>query len=451
MRLTSRARLWLKWQGYLTALLTVIVAALLAFLSTRYERTFDWTVAKRHTISEASRAVLAGLKEPVTVTAYVTERNPLREQIRFLIDRYQRVKSDINLEFVNPDTAPDRVRNAGIRFDGEMVVSYGNRDKHVESHTEQAISNVLQTLARGAERWVVFVKGHGERDLQGRANHDLGQFGEQIGNRGFKVQPLVLAEAGTIPDNTALLVIAGPQAAWLPAEVKAVEDYVTRSGNLLLLTEPGAQQGLEPLLQQLGVRVQTGTIIDPSTRQRDVDNAAIALVVRYPPHPATENFPFLTVFPLAAGLTTEAPEDWEAEPLLQTVEAAWSETGELNGNVVFDEGKDIRGPLDIGVALTHERGDGKEKRQQRIVVIGDGDFLSNTFLGNSGNLDLGLRLVTWLTGDDELIDIPARTAPDQTLNLSSGATLVIGLGFLFVLPLLLLGSGAAIWFKRRRR
>lgn len=92
-----------------------------------------------------------------------------------------------------------------------------------------------------------------------------------------------------------------------------------------------------------------------------------------------------------------------------------------------------------------------DKKEQRIVVMGDGDFLSNTFLGNGGNLDLGLNLVNWLNHDDTLIAVGARTAPDTTLNLSRTATAVIGLGFLFFLPLLLLGFGLTIWLKRRKR
>jgi ABC-type uncharacterized transport system involved in gliding motility auxiliary subunit len=442
--------LWLKWQGYLTALLIVAVAALLALLSTKYERTFDWTAARRHTISDASLAVLAQMQKPVTVTAYVTDANPLREQIRFLIERYQRAKPDITLTFVNPDTAPERVRAAGIRLDGELVIAYDGRERHVDTHSEQAITNALQALLRGAERWIAIAQGHGERDVHGSANHDLGQFGAQLANRGFKVQAVTLGETGAVPDNTVLFVIASPQVDWLAAEVKTVQDYIDRGGNLLLLTEPGAQHGLEPLLASLGVTVQSGTVIDPTTRKLGVDNPAMALVARYPPHEATETFQFLTVFPHAAGLKLAPPQDWESSPLLQTSDDAWSEAGELQGDVGYDEGTDVSGPLDIGVALTRiskSDGDGP----QRVVILGDGDFLSNTYLGNSGNLDLGLRLVTWLSGDSSLIQIPARTTPDATLELSPVATLLIGLGFLFVLPLLLLSAGAVIWWKRRRQ
>lgn len=89
--------------------------------------------------------------------------------------------------------------------------------------------------------------------------------------------------------------------------------------------------------------------------------------------------------------------------------------------------------------------------QQRIVVIGDGDFLSNAFLGNGGNLDLGLNIIQWLSRSDALINIPSKTAPDRKLELSPIASGAIAVGFLFVLPIVLIGTGAIVWFKRRRR
>ena len=93
----------------------------------------------------------------------------------------------------------------------------------------------------------------------------------------------------------------------------------------------------------------------------------------------------------------------------------------------------------------------EESREQRIVVIGDGDFLSNTYLGNAGNLDLGLNIVNWLSHDEDYIDIRIKSAPDTSLELGRIAQGVIGLGFLFGLPLLLLITGAIIWLRRRSR
>jgi len=444
-------RLWLKWQGYLSAVLIIAIGGLAAYLSLRYERVYDWTAARRHTIAEASRAVLAGLDKPVLVSAYMAKSSPLREQARFLVERYQRVKPDVSLEFVDPDRDPERTRQAGIRFEGEMIVRYGEREQHVDGITEEALTNALQSLARGGERWVAFVQGHGERDPQGQANHDLGQFAAQLSNRGFKVQPLLLAETAAVPDNTALLVIASPQSDWLAGEIGVVRDYLERGGNLLLLTEPGPQRGLDPLLEALGIGVLAGTIVDPTSQKLGLENAALALIANYPEHPATKGFNILTLFPYAAGLKAQAAERWQHAPLLETAAGAWAETGEMSGNVGFDAATDTQGPLTVGLTVTRGKAGASGPADQRVAVIGDGDFLSNTYLGNSGNLDLGLRLFTWLTGDDGLVAIPSRTAPDATLELSRAATLAVGFGFLFVLPLLLAAAGVRIWYRRRRR
>ena len=85
------------------------------------------------------------------------------------------------------------------------------------------------------------------------------------------------------------------------------------------------------------------------------------------------------------------------------------------------------------------------------MVIGDGDFLSNTYLGNGGNMDLGLHIANWLTHDDQLINIPAKRANDVNLQLSKNAQLIIAFGFLFVIPLALAAGGFGIWWQRRKR
>jgi ABC-type uncharacterized transport system involved in gliding motility auxiliary subunit len=90
------------------------------------------------------------------------------------------------------------------------------------------------------------------------------------------------------------------------------------------------------------------------------------------------------------------------------------------------------------------------EKQQRVIVIGDGDFLSNAYLGSGSNLDLALNIFNWLADDEVLIDIPARSAPDLALDLSRTSAVVMRIGVMFALPALLLGIGFFIWQRRRR-
>jgi hypothetical protein len=155
----------------------------------------------------------------------------------------------------------------------------------------------------------------------------------------------------------------------------------------------------------------------------------------------------MTLFPEATGLSVQPPKGWEQQVILDTAPSAWVETGSLGSAVRFDAGRDTRGPVNLAVALTRKQ----EGREQRVAVIGDGDFLSNNFIGNGGNLELGMNLVNWLGSDDAFINIPTRTAPDQGLTLSHNAQLAIGSTFLLVLPLGLLAAGIGVWWRRRKR
>jgi ABC-type uncharacterized transport system involved in gliding motility auxiliary subunit len=468
MKISRKIHHQIRLQNLIFSLLFITVMGLLAWLSTRYSIQFDWTAASRHTLSEASRKVLGALQGPIKITAYARENKALREQINDQINRYRRVKPDISLEFVNPDTKPDKVRELGITADGELVIEYQGRSENLQEPGESTLTNALQRLASARGQPVVFLEGHGERSPTGQANQDLGQFGGEIKRKGANLLAINLGVTPKIPDNASVLVLASPQAGYLPGEVANVEEYVKKGGNLLWLGEPGDLHGLQPLADQLGLGFLPGTVVDANTQLFGIDDPTFALVAEYSAHPITHGFQTMTLFPTAAALEKAGESGFEATPLLSTLARSWTETGAIEGKIEFNGDKGERqGPLTIGFVLTRERPAEKPPEakkendnpgaeadaapQQRIVVIGDGDFLSNSYLGNAGNLNLGLNIVQWLSQNDQFINIPAKTAPDQTLNLSPLASGSIAVGFLVVLPLVLLGTGFFIWLQRRKR
>lgn len=461
MEANNKTRRLLRLQGAAFAALFLASIGLLAWLSTRYHYSADWTANGRHTLSAASIGLLQQLDAPVEITAFArdSELAATRKHIADLIGRYQRHKPDINLRFIDPDMEPDQVRAAGISLDGELVVEYQGRSQHVQALNEQEISNTLQRLARSGERRVLFLEGHGERNPLGSANHDLGAFGEQLRNKGFNLASHNLSANPELSQDISALVIASPQVDLFPGEVKLIQQYVEQGGNLLWLAEPGGLHQLDPLAAQLGLKFHPGTIVDPTTQLLGIDNAAFAVVVEYPPHVLTQDLASVTLFPFAAALDPGAVSaPWQATPLLTTVPRSWAETGDLRGSIRF-EATDIAGPLTLGIVLERSlvleqhptEGASAPSRQQRVAVIGDGDFLSNTYLGNGANLELGLRLANWLSQDDSLLHIPPRTSHDRTLDLTPALSTLLGLGFLFVIPAALLSAGIVIWLKRRKR
>ncbi len=463
MRVTRKTRLQIRAQNWSFVILFLAAVGLVAWLSTQYVYQADWTYGHRNSLSPASVQLLKTLKDPLSFTAFVSDNPPLHDAMRRFVGKYQEVKPDTSLNFVNPNTNPQETRSQGITAEGEVVIGYQGRTQTVSQVNEVNVTNAIESIARGADRYIVFLSGDGERDPLGQHNFDLGDFGKQLQDKGFKIETLNLAATPTVPANTAVLVIAGPQTDLLPGVVNFILDYVKRGGNLLWLGDPGPVYGLEPLAKDLGVSFQKGTIVDPDSQLFGITNPTVILVAKYDTANAiTRGFNTATLFAGATAIHTDQNGGWQRETFLKTLPRSWLATGKLQGEIKFDPKQgDKQGPLTIGIDLTRETktaaddarkngGTADKSVAQRVVVTGDGDFLSNAYLNNGGNLMLGLNILNWLSHDDSFININTESAPDRTLTLSHAQQAVISLGFLFVLPLLLIASGLLIWARRRR-
>jgi hypothetical protein len=173
---------------------------------------------------------------------------------------------------------------------------------------------------------------------------------------------------------------------------------------------------------------------------------ALGAAAGYGRHPVTSTLSLNTLFPFARQVGAVESDTWRSVPLVQVAQRGWVEVGKLEGSITFDKNRDFPGPVNIATAFERMVGD----RQQRVVVVGNAGFLSNTFLGNGGNLDLGMNMINWLSGDDRLITIQPRPAPDSNLDLQPGALYLIAFTFVLGLPLAFLVTGVVIWWRRRR-
>ena len=456
MFITAKTRLKSRLNSVAMLCLLTVLLGLLAWFSNKHNIEYDWTANGRHTLSEASQNLLAKMPDKIEVTSYARENPLLRDAVKKFIDKYQRHKPGITLHFVNPDTVPDEVRNLGVTVDGEIIVRYRNRSEHVRSDSEQVFTNALQRLARNQESWIAFIEGHGERNALGDANHDLGEWVKQLFNQGYRAQPINLSEIQAIPDNTSILVIAGARVDYLPGELEIILNYINTGGNLLWLHDPGPLYKLDALANELSLKFYPGVIIDTAGQLIGINDPTISLITKslYAQHPVTDGFEYTTLFPMAGAIKILPSDKWTAKPILSTGDHTWNETGKLEGAVEFNEGSDTQGPLSIGLSLERDvntkKGDELITKQQRIVVIGDGDFLSNTYLANSGNNELGTRIINWLSSNDDFISIPPKIANDTQLNMSSTVLGIMGIGFLFIMPAALIVIGITIGVRRKK-
>lgn len=414
-------------------------------LAARFPAQWDATRNALNSLSPASVRVLAQLEGPLTITVYATgldaQQGDVRKLVSEFIALYQRYKPDTRLVFVDPVKQPDAARQSGIRGNGELVVEFGGRREHLTTLNEQTLTGALLRLARGKAQLLMYISGHGERKLDGAANHDLGEFGKRLEQNGYRLAPLNLAIAPEVPDNAGVLVITQPQTKLFPGETAKLSRHIERGGNLLWLLDAEPLRGLEAVAEALGLVLTPGLVIDPAAQEMNAPRDW-TLGTGYPPHPVTRDFDLITVFPFARALNTEVDSPWERHILVE---------GALNGwispqrSTRFDPQRDIAGPVTLAISLQRQVGE----HEQRIVVVGSGSFLANAYSGNGGNLDLGVNMLNWLAGEERLISIIPPTALDGKLILSRHQLTALSLTLLILLPMLLTAAGGWLWWRRR--
>ena len=460
MNINRKLRFQLLVQNWFFVVLFLMLVVLLGYLASQYHVAKDITQANRNILTQGSVNVIKQMKAPINITVYATKDDAssgdtFRKGIVDFFARYQREKKNINLTFVNPSEEPKLAQDAGVKTDGEVVIEYQKRVEHiVPPFAEQEVTNLLVRLSRTNQQAVMYLDGHGERNLIGVKNHDIGEFGKQLEAKGFKFANPDLTIAQAVPSNGAMLVIASPQVDVSDVEAKKIKAYLEAGGNLLWLLDDDNLRGLQEVADYLGMQVSPGIALDMASAQYGAD-ARVAFASLYGEHAITKNFMLRTLFPEAHQVTAKGTDDngWKVSNLVEVAPNGWLASAKLakDAKPEFNEATDKRGPINIGVALERTYG----KKGQRVVVMGNANFLSNTFITNGGNLDLGVNIVNWLAGDDSLITI--QPMPLKDINVSIPDTKmgvvtawVVFHAFQYFIPLGFLIAGVLLWWKRRR-
>jgi gliding motility-associatede transport system auxiliary component len=449
----------------LNAALAVALVGLLAFLSTRYHKRFDWTEARSHSLTGQSRKVLDGLTEDVKVTAFYqpVAAPPARE----ILERYSYASPRFQVQFVDPQARPGLVKQLGVDEaklgDGLVHVALGGESVEVDELTEESVTNALVKLTRRDKKKVYLLTGHNERPAEGEgAGAEQGfQFAkEALQNENYVVENLLLAQKGDVPADADVVVTAGPTRPFLPEELAALKRYLERGGALMALLDPRAQTNLYETLAGYGVEIGDDVIVD---RVQGLFGRPVSpFAAEYPAHPITAGLREPTLFHVARSVQAKAEASPALSVLVRTSPESWAER---DLDVFFEEGKaelgdgDLRGPvpvavagqLDLGAAPAPAEGaEAPKPTQARLVVVGDADFATNGLLRQFRNRDFFVNSVNWLLGDVEAISVRPDASRASRLQLTPRQFAQLRYLSLFVLPEALAVLGVIVWWRRRR-
>jgi ABC-type uncharacterized transport system involved in gliding motility auxiliary subunit len=440
--------------GAHSLLMTALFAGILIiinFLAARHSVRWDFSENQNYTLSPETHRVLRNLPKEVTITVFTREKDPGFQSYKERLDSYRQANNKLTVQFVDPERQPKVAQNYGINRTDTAVFESGGQSVRIMSPSEVEITGALLRVSKDTKKRVVFLDGHGERSIEDKDRGGLSLTKEALGKQGYEVGTLSLLQEATVPDNTHVLIVAGPRRAVTKEEKERLRAYVANGGHLMLLIDPDTHANLDDLVAHWGLELGRGVLVDLQDRLAQGDLTHL-LVRTFTEHEITHDLTSAVLFPLSRHVkfVEEAGKDWDYVPLARTSPRSWAET-DLKGRVVgYNEKEDIQGPLPLAAALAPKKAPEEGKPRPGIVIVGNSSFASNGFFNFPGNSDFFLHAVGWLAEERDLITISPKEPAQRPFVPNPLQERILLYVQVIFLPAMMLFSGILVWRKRRR-
>ncbi len=362
---------------------------------------------------------------------------------------------------------------------------------------------------------VGFVEGHEERSVNNVSERGFykvakeKQFRYALRNNGIDFTTLTLNKP--VEPFIDILIIAEAKTVFSEEEMKNLNDFIDRGGNLIIAADRKRQEAMNPLVERFGVTFEKGQVVeynkgynmdlitatlteDGKKLAYDFENSIAnrrrcvtmpgALALTYK---EKEGFKYIPV--LVADSIKNLPKASDKENLKKNYKqkdlsglseeerrmltmlkgredtpqdqnqykGSWNEleTTDFVDDVPMYNPKqgELGGPVTTALALTRKVGE----KEQRIMILGDADCISNGEVTkqrtsiDAANFNFVAGMFFWLTDEEAPIDMRRPHNPDDKILLKKD-----GLGFYkilyrFIIPALFAGALLLIWLRRRGR
>ena len=504
-----------------SVVLAVVLTALVCYISTRRFARVDMTGKRFYTLQSRTRQMLRGLDKPLRVTI-VYHEDPtqhgqlmrwVREEALEMLNEFKAINSKITVEEIQWDTEEGRPRLEELarRLDEDIIercIIFESGDVHfatplqdiIEPPTypdqpfrfvgESVFATSLAKIISKEQQTVYFLTGHGERPLEGRSaapgegqelsvreteRGSLSRLVRMLRADNFESKTLSLTTEGKVPDDCAVLIVAGPRSALQEAELEAIRRYLDeRDGNVIVLLDPQADTNFNDLLSAYGLKVdldalalwvQKGTyqLTAEGLKPVSVADAAVPVLPDgYAQHAVTRDvrsyqLQFAYCAPVEVLNPRPAP-GMSAMALLTCAKGTWGERTKQADMTrsQYDEATDVAGPVVIGAVVEPAGtqgyppvGESAAQPGAKLVVFGN----SYSFINQESDpkrAALLLNAVNWMAGRQQMLGIPPKEITDDRVTLAAGQARAARWLFILVAPGCIIALGAVVWWVRRR-
>ena len=494
-------------------LLYLVVIVFVNVVASGWFIRLDLTGGKINTLSPATEKLLKSLKDRLIVRVYFNSDlpSPYSSNRRALMDILQEVRnlSGGKLEYeINDPTSDAEVSKATSEGIPQVQVQVVNNDKLevkrafmglvleyraqkqtipvIEdlSNFEYDIASRIDRLINTRKKTIAIAQANGEPSFE-----DFQKAQEALSNR-YTLLPVDLKQP--VPDSVSALVMIQPTMTFADSQLYNLDQFMMKRGRaafLMSMVNATMQSqyatdlnlDLSQIFSSYGFEIKKDLVRDAQCASVSVMQREAGLTFQTEiPHPyipivndleksfaVTQNLhqvilPFvseidtmpahnlyLEVTPFATSSRRSGTQAgfYDLDPGAQFTRAMFENQNLLLGAAISGKIKTVIPDTAKYVSSTR-----KTEGDERIIVMGNGNFVKDMFLSNPENLSLFLNIVDYLTDDLGLISIrsklflPGPLKPVSEAGRATTKDMIVGLP-----PLFILGFGLIYWRKTVNR
>ena len=329
---------------------------------------------------------------------------------------------------------------------------------------EDAITSTIARFREGKRTPIGFVVGHGEASTgeMDPRQPGVGLWKARLASLGLDAVDLNLARED-VPPAVGLAAIVGPTSRYGEPEIARLKAFLVRGGTMLVAMDR-PDVGLDALLADLNVALDSGTIVDPRLNAgyptdvgteplpRSEHPLAAALAGYYFVVPAASPLRILGAGPAKPDGPKASPNPaMQVHPFLQTSRTSRAIVKRTPAGLVSDRAADLPGPLIVGVAVSERREvSGEGRVRPRAVVLSSGLMATNPYFPMAANSDLLMNAVQWLRGkSEESGGVAPRLQAPLVFTADPNLRLRLHLVPTILSVVLIVGFGATTYLARR--
>jgi ABC-type uncharacterized transport system involved in gliding motility auxiliary subunit len=451
--------------GANTLVMTIVFLVLLvlaAYMSVRHKVRIDLTETGRYTLAPQTVKTLRSLPSDIEVIAFYRSDERTRQAMADLLKEYSYYSPSFKFRFIDPDQSPLEAAEYGVTSYRTTLIRHEGKQEVVSFESENKLTNALLKVLRKETKRIYFVKGHGENSLASTENVGYAAVKEALEKEHHEVRDLLLIGSDGVPEDAAVVVVAGAKTALLPGELEMLTDYLRQGGRALFMLDPGDAPQFARYLQEFGFSVGEDIVIDQLSKVFGGNYLTPVVSEYFKDHPITAEFDLATFFPMAQTVSIEEDGSTGSQNLAKTSNSSWAKRSGIldENNLDFDQATGVAGPLNIisvtSIPVDEDLPDGTKqtdnpdlKKWGKVVVIGDSNFVSNAYIQMAGNRDLFLNVVDWLAEEHLLISIRKKAPGLSPITMTAVEGRMVFWVCVIIFPSLALILGFAVIARNR--